>query len=243
VEITKEHLNLVQRIAKHICRSLPQSVELNDLVQDGMEGLLKAAESHGNRDGATFPAYAGLRIRGQILDALRGEDNMHRNMRSEWKAIQKVEDRLHHELKRPPTPAEVAEAANTTVSRYFYLQDKAYGATLVRYDGLDSEAEGSAAAGERALASISPEAQVTLTPEIQAEMLERAAIVNEAMESLTAKERDVIELIYGPDEFTATDIAAAWSVSIGRISRLHRNALRKLRNKVADLMRELVLDD
>ena len=108
-ERVREHATLVKRIAHHLMGRLPDSVQLNDLIQAGMLGLLEAARKYDGEKGASFETYAGIRIRGAMLDEIRRGDwaprSVHRNTRRISEAIQQIES----EKGRDAEDSEVAE--------------------------------------------------------------------------------------------------------------------------------------
>src|SRR5690554_1594188 len=94
-QIVEQHTNLVKRIAHHMVARLPASVQVDDLIQAGMIGLLEAAGNFDNSKGASFETFAGIRIRGSMLDEIRRGDwaprSVHRNSRLIADAIREVE--------------------------------------------------------------------------------------------------------------------------------------------------------
>ena len=106
--LVERHADLVRRIAYHLIGRLPDSVDVNDLIQTGMLGLMEAARHYKNDRGANFETYAGIRIRGAMLDELRRGDwsprSVHRKSREMAEAMESLEKRLG----RSAEPAEIA---------------------------------------------------------------------------------------------------------------------------------------
>ena len=107
----KQYQPLVRRIASRIGSKLPANVMLDDLIQEGMTGLLDALQRYVPQQNQSFEAYASMRIRGAIYDACRKEDILPRNQRDQLDALEKVTRRLEHTLGRLPTELEIAKEA------------------------------------------------------------------------------------------------------------------------------------
>jgi RNA polymerase sigma factor FliA len=124
--LVSEHVDLVRRIAHHLAARLPASVQVEDLIQSGMVGLIEAARQFQPGQGATFATYAGIRVRGAMIDELRRADwtprSVHRNSRRIAEAIHQVEAREG----RAANDREIAETLGVTLDDYHgMLQDSA----------------------------------------------------------------------------------------------------------------------
>lgn len=124
--LVKGHATLVKKIAHHLLGRLPSSVQLDDLIQAGMIGLLEAAKNYDSSKGASFETYAGIRIRGHMLDEVRRNDwvprSVHRNSRVISEAVKTVENRIGREAK----DLEIAAELNVSLQDYHeMLQDSA----------------------------------------------------------------------------------------------------------------------
>src|SRR5476649_125701 len=104
-----EHIPLVKRLAHHMKAKLPPSVEVDDLIQAGMIGLLDAISRYEETHGAQFETYAVQRIRGAMLDELRSSDWLPRSMRQNMRKIEVAMNALQQRLGRPPNESEVAK--------------------------------------------------------------------------------------------------------------------------------------
>ena len=147
--LVRKHADLVKRIAYHLAGRLPPQVEVEDLMQAGMMGLLEAAQNYATGRGASFETYAGIRIRGAMLDALRKLDwaprSVHRKARAAALALREVEARLGGEA----TEADVAaQHGCRRWSEYQHILQDALGCQLLRLneaeDGEDSHARSAA---------------------------------------------------------------------------------------------------
>src|SRR5579863_6634313 len=117
-ELVTRHAELVKRIAYHLVGRLPPSVEVDDLMQAGMLGLLEAASNYAPNRGASFETYAGIRIRGAMIDALRKLDwaprSVHRKARAVAAAVREIEQRTGRDAR----DAEVAEHMGLSLDEY-----------------------------------------------------------------------------------------------------------------------------
>jgi RNA polymerase sigma factor for flagellar operon FliA len=211
--LVARHADLVKRIAYHLAGRLPPSVEVDDLIQAGMIGLLEAA-SHYNADrGASFETYAGIRIRGAMIDALRKLDwaprSVHRKAREAALVTRQIEEREGREAR----DAEIATALGVPLDEYNQiLQDAAscHMASLEEASGIaDGGADPEGETGRGAL---------------------REAIA-EAILSLPERERLVMSLYYD-EELNLKEIGAVLGVSESRACQLHGQALIRLRSRL-----------
>ena len=114
----KEHLPLVKRIAHQICSRLPPNVEVDDLIQEGLTGLLDALTRYEPQANLNFEVYARTRIRGAIYDACRKNDILPRNQRDELEGLEKVTRKLEQNLGRHPSEREIADSAAMSIEAY-----------------------------------------------------------------------------------------------------------------------------
>jgi RNA polymerase sigma factor for flagellar operon FliA len=125
-ELVIKHADLVKRIAYHLVSRMPPNVEVDDLIQSGMIGLLDAAKHYSPTKGANFETYAGIRIRGAMLDEVRKSDwtprSVHRNMREMADVVRKIENAKGQDA----TPLDIAEGLGVSIEDYHKLvQDAA----------------------------------------------------------------------------------------------------------------------
>jgi RNA polymerase sigma factor FliA len=213
-ELVREHAVLVRRIALQVCSRMPPSVELDDLVQEGMLGLLDAARRwRPAPDGTPFGAYARHRIRGAIYDALRRRDLLPRYQRDRLRQVEEAEQALGAELGRAPSEDEVAAALGLSTQALRLLHEQATAAALV-----DAEP---APADE-------PLTDERDDPFEHTALREMAARLAPALQRLPEKEQQVMALHY-LEHLSFRDVAAVMSLTPGRISQLHTQALKRLR--------------
>ncbi len=220
-ELVERHAALVKRIAYHLAGRLPSSVEVEDLIQAGMIGLLEAAAHYSSDRGASFETYAGIRIRGAMIDALRQLDwaprSVHRKGRQVAEAMRAVEKKEG----RAGSDAEIAATMGIPLEEYHgIVQDTA----ACHVSSLDD------VAGAMDVASAEPEpARATESGELRVAMA--AAIAD-----LPERERLVMSLYYD-EELNLKEIGAVLGVSESRACQLHGQALVRLRSKLSSWRR------
>jgi len=221
--LVSEHVDLVRRIAHHLMARLPASVQVEDLIQSGMVGLIEAARQFQSGQGANFAAYAGIRIRGAMIDELRRADwtprSVHRNSRRIAEAIRQIEAREG----RSANDREIAEALGVTLDDYHgMLQDSASCQILGLEDLFGDEAD-----SDRLL----PGGGATPTEQLERE--EFAAALAEALADLPERERLVLALYYD-EEHNLREIGAILDVTESRVSQIRSQALHRLRGRLSD---------
>jgi RNA polymerase sigma factor for flagellar operon FliA len=136
-----QYAPLVRRLALQLIAKLPASVELDDLMQAGMMGLLDAVRRYQQTPDAQFETYAVTRIRGAMLDELRSQDWLPRSVRSKTKSIEQAIHALGHRLMRAPTEAEIAEEMGVKLPDYQQLLEEARGVQIIHYEDLARHGE------------------------------------------------------------------------------------------------------
>jgi RNA polymerase sigma factor FliA len=221
--LVRRHADLVKRIAYHLAGRLPPQVEVEDLVQSGMIGLLEAAQHFTTGRGASFETYAGIRIRGAMLDALRKLDwaprSVHRKARAAAAAMHEVEARTGREA----SDADIAAQLGVPLEQYHGILQDALGCQLLRLnDGEDGD--------DSTLDRLPHEG-----PDPQGEALEvaRREAVAAAIGNLPERERLVLSLYY-EQELNLKEIGAVLKVTESRACQLHGQALLRLKGLLAD---------
>ncbi len=218
-----EYAPLVKRIAYHLKARLPGSVELDDMIQAGMIGLLEAADRFDELRGAQFETYATQRIRGAMLDELRQTDWMPRNLRRDMRRIETAIGKLQHQLGKSPSEVEIAREMGLALGDYQQLLFESSGAQLLYYeDFYDLEDEDFL---ERHELGNDPDPLELLRNDRF-----RSALV-EAIDSLPERERLLMGMHY-EQEMNLKEIGEVMGVSESRVSQLHSQAVARLRSRL-----------
>jgi RNA polymerase sigma factor for flagellar operon FliA len=215
-----EHMPLVKRLAHQMKAKLPPSVEVDDLVQAGMMGLLDAINRYEENHGAQFETYAVLRIRGAMLDELRSSDWMPRSTRANMRKVEQAMAALQQQLGRPPSESEVAKSLKLSLTDYQELLGDSGGHQLVYYedfhddDGNDSFLDRYAVDDDDPLKSL-------LDTDFRQTVID-------AIDALPPREKMLMGLYY-EEELNLKEIGAVMGVSESRVSQLHTQAVARLR--------------
>jgi RNA polymerase sigma factor for flagellar operon FliA len=217
-----KHAELVKRIAYHLAGRLPAQVDVDDLIQAGMVGLLEASANFAPDRGATFETFAGIRIRGAMLDALRKLDwaprSVHRKARAAEEALREVE----RELGAAASDAAVAERLGVPIHEYQRIVRDAASCRLLSLDEItegDEAADAIADAAEGPLGEVAGDAM-------------RLALVR-AIGELPEREKLMMSLYY-EQELNLKEIGAVLGVTESRVCQLHGQALARLRSRLRD---------
>src|SRR6266849_7346721 len=232
-------LPFVESLARRVASTMPHSIELGDLVQDGMLGLIDAAFRFDEARGIKFETFAERRVRGAMIDALR-RDAWPRGVRRQRRELEAAREALRLELGHEPSMADLAARVGS--------DEKRLGRTIVRINTIESTSP--LASGDHVDESALPAALVPSEPESPDsayEKLETRELVRGAIQSLPWRERKVIGLYYY-GEVTMKQIGAEIGVNESRVSQLHARAIRRLRDalgdmnpqKVAEMRRQLI---
>jgi RNA polymerase sigma factor for flagellar operon FliA len=221
-----KHAELVKRIAYHLAGRLPAQVDVEDLIQAGMVGLLEASANFAPDRGATFETFAGIRIRGAMLDALRKLDwaprSVHRKARAAEEALRDVE----RELGAAASDAAVAARLGVPVEEYQRIVRDAASCRLL---SLDELSEGDEAADPIADGGVGPLGEVT-----DGAMRQALAL---AIGALPERERLMMSLYY-EQELNLKEIGAVLGVTESRVCQLHGQALARLRGRLREWREE-----
>lgn len=217
------HAELVKRIAYHLAGRLPASVEVADLIQAGMLGLLEAASNYTADRGASFETYAGIRIRGAMLDALRKLDwaprSVHRKARAAAAAVRELEA----EFGREARDSEIAERMGVPLAEYHRIAQDAASCRVTSLD--DSTGDEESLLGRVEDEGADPFLDAT-------EHGFRGALAG-AIKELPERERLVMSMYYD-DELNLKEIGAVLKVTESRVCQLHGQALVRLKARLVD---------
>ena len=220
-DLMNQHAGLVKRIAYHLAARLPSSVEIDDLIQAGSIGLLEAARNFQGDRGTSFETYAGIRIRGAMLDELRRGDwaprSLHRRARDVEAAMRAIEQETGREAK----DSEIALRMGVSIGEYFEAVADAARCQVLSTEGFSEDSEGYDAPAEDA----DPDSQVSRA-EFQSELIK-------AIGNLPEREKLVMSLYY-ERELNLKEIGKVLDVSESRVCQIHGQALVRLRARLGD---------
>ncbi|MEI2417578.1 RNA polymerase sigma factor FliA [Orrella sp. JC864] len=223
-----QHTPLVRRLALQLLARLPASVELDDLVQAGMIGLLDAARRYRLLPQAQFETYATARIRGAMLDELRAQDWLPRSVRSKARRIEQTIQKLEQELGRPPQEAEIAQDLNLPLPQYHELLNDAQGVQIVHYEDFGRDDEAQADWHERAAP-----AEPGSDPLSRLLASDLRAVLVSAIEALPEREKLLLSLYY-EQGLNLKEIGAVLGVTEGRVCQLRTQATARIRARLKE---------
>jgi RNA polymerase sigma factor FliA len=221
-----EHMPLVKRLAHQMKAKLPPSVEVDDLVQAGMIGLLDAINRYEENHGAQFETYAVLRIRGAMLDELRSSDWMPRSTRQNMRKVEQAMATLQQQLGRPPSESEIARSLKLSLADYQEMLGDSGGHQLVYYEDFHDERGNDSWLDRYAVDDDYPLRALLETDFRQA--------VIDAIDSLPPREKILMGLYY-EEELNLKEIGAVMGVSESRVSQLHSQAVGRMRTYLREL--------
>lgn len=219
--ILEKHSDLVKRIAYHLLARLPASVLVDDLIQSGMIGLLEASNNFDASKGASFETFAGIRIRGAMLDEIRRGDwtprQVHKNSRMVSDAIKTLEA----ELGRDVTDSEVAEKLDISLNEYHHILNDVSTGKIIGIDDL-GVTEDAIQYGEDA---------ITDDPYQSIEQVVFKKALAECIQTLPEREALVLSLYYD-EELNLREIGQVLDVSESRVSQIHSQAMHRLKARM-----------
>ncbi len=222
-DLVGDYAPLVKRIAYHLMTRLPPTVQVDDLIQSGMIGLLEASRNYDASQGASFETYAGIRIRGAMLDEIRKGDwaprSLHRKVRAITKAVADVEARHGRDAR----DAEVADEVGMSLDDYYHTLQDATGYRVFSFEDLPAGEEGMT----EGLNGKIPE-----PPEMVENAMFKQALAD-AINSLPERERLVMSLYYR-EELNLRETGEVLGVSESRVCQIHSQALIRLKSRMSE---------
>lgn len=219
--LLEQHLPAVRRQALALQVKLPAGIELDDLIQAGMVGLLDALKRFDPRAGASFATFASQRVRGAMIDELRTRDWLPRSVRRNARALDQCVHRLEQRLGRAPEEREIAVEMGMSLEEYRHLLNDTNNGHLLPFEDMVAER------GE-------PEADSNGPPSPFAALVsseQRERLVS-AIDSLPEREKLLVALYY-QEELNLKEIGAVLGVTESRVCQLHSQAVSRLRVRLA----------
>ena len=218
----EQYLPLVKRIAYHLKGRLPDSVFVEDLIQSGVVGLIEAMQKFNANQGASFETYAGIRIRGSMLDEIRKGDWTPRSVYRKSRAVSEAINQVESKVGREARDEEIAEEMGVTLKEYHHILQDTNSVQLLSIDQPDHE---ELSEGRMLGQGMSPFGEL-------AESGFQQALVNE-ISNLPDKEKLVMSLYYD-EELNLKEIGEVLDVSESRVSQIHSQAVKRIRSRMAD---------
>ncbi len=222
--LLKQYSPLVRRLAHQMIAKLPPNVELDDLIQVGMIGLSDALSRFDAGHGVQFETFATQRIRGAMLDELRGSDWMSRGDRRSQRSIEAAVHKLEQKLGRAPSEREIAREMGLSLAGYQELLGKVRGTQLVYLEDMTGD-DGDSDFLDRHVADEEADPLAMLEDRRM-----REALV-EAIKNLPEREQYVMSMYYEHD-MNLKEIAAVLKVTESRVCQLHGQSIARLRSRL-----------
>jgi RNA polymerase sigma factor for flagellar operon FliA len=223
--LIRQYQPLVKRLAHHMMAKLPPSVEVDDLIQVGLIGLADALTRYEAAQGVQFETFATQRIRGAMLDELRGNDWMSRGSRKSQKDIEVAMRRLEHRLGRSPVESEIAAELGMPLTDYQSLLGKVRGTQLVYLEDMARNGEDDDSYLDRHVADTAADPLNMLRDQ----RLRESLVV--AIKGLPEREQFIMSMYYEQD-MNLKEIAAVLDVTESRVCQLHSQSIARLRAKM-----------
>jgi RNA polymerase sigma factor FliA len=224
--LLEQHAPLVKKLAHHMKAKLPPNVEVDDLVQAGMIGLLDAVNRYEENHGAQFETYAVLRIRGAMLDELRSSDWLPRSVRQNMRKVEIAMSALQQRLGHPPSETEVAKFLKLSLADYQEMLNEGGGHQLLYYEDFHDEEGNEHFLDRYSVDENSDPLQTILNSDF------RQALV-EAIDGLPEREKLLMGLYY-EQELNLKEIGVVMGVSESRVCQLHSQAVSRLRSSLRE---------
>ena len=221
--LVEQYAPMVKRIGMHLRGRLPDTIELDDLVQVGLMALLEAAKNYLPSKGASFQTYASIRVRGAMLDEVRSNDwaprSVYRTQRQITAAISAVENRTGAAAKADA----IAEELGVSIDEYFRMVSKTATARMFSLDQYESDQD---------IAATTSSGDGS-DPSRELESIEFREEIIRAIKSLPERDALVLSLYYD-DELNFKEIGAVLGVSESRVCQLHGQALARVRSRIQE---------
>lgn len=225
--VVERHGELVRRIAHHLAARLPASVEVDDLIQAGMLGLIDAARNFQADQGAAFETYASIRIRGAMIDEIRRGDWVPRSVHRRYRDVVAATRQVEQGTGRAASAPEIAAVLDVSLDDYHHMIQDAARGQLISLDAQLEEHDGEPRT--TAPGAVSP-----------AREFEHGAFreaLGDAIGELPEREQLVLSLYY-EQELNLREIGAVLSISESRVCQIHGQAMLRLRARLGDWREE-----
>lgn len=219
-DLIVNHMNLVKKIAYHLLSRLPQSIQLQDLIQSGVVGLIEASKNYRPDRGSSFETFAGFRVRGAMLDDIRKGDwvprSVYQNARKITQAIHEIEKKHGREAK----PQEIADLLEVSLEKYHKMLGDTGCCDLFSLDEMHFETQTLSNSENNPMDNL--------------QNINLRKLVKEQIALLPDREQLILSL-YNNDELTLKDIGKILEISESRVSQIHSQAISRLRARIKSL--------
>lgn len=220
-QLVERHASLVKRIAHHLLARLPASVLVDDLIQSGMIGLLEAAKNFDGSKGASFETFAGIRIRGAMLDEIRKGDWTPRSVHKNGRAITEAINQVERETGRDARDIDVAEKLEVSLGEYHQMLNEVNAGKIIGIEDLGIT--------EDVITTEQNKGNDMPFQDLLQGSFQKA--LAHAITTLPEREAIVLSLYYD-EELNLREIGEVLEVSESRVSQIHSQAMLKLKNKM-----------
>lgn len=216
------HAPLVKRIAYHLLNRMPPSVQVDDLIQAGMVGLLEASSNYKSTMGASFETFAGIRIRGAMIDEIRRSDWTPRSVHRKYREVSETIRKLENETGQDARDADVAGAMGISLREYHQILIDSSSARLYSIDSLEEDSQ----------ESLIP-SSADSTPDEDFGRQEYRSQLADCIRHLPEKEQLVMALYYD-EEMNFREIGEILEVTESRVCQLHGQAVVRIKARMAE---------
>ncbi|MBE1302145.1 MAG: FliA/WhiG family RNA polymerase sigma factor [Alteromonadaceae bacterium] len=220
-ELVEKHASLVKRIAHHLMARLPASVIVDDLIQAGMIGLLEAAKNFDGSKGASFETFAGIRIRGAMLDEIRKGDWTPRSVHKNGRAISEAITEVERETGADAKDADVAERMQVSIHEYHQMLSEVNAGKMIGIEDLGVT--------EDVLTTEKNKGDNSPLDDLMEGSFQKA--LANAITTLPEREAIVLSLYYD-EELNLREIGEVLDVSESRVSQIHSQAMLRLKSRM-----------
>jgi RNA polymerase sigma factor for flagellar operon FliA len=220
-ELVERHAPLVKRIAHHLIARLPASVLVDDLIQAGMIGLLEASRNFDGTKGASFETFAGIRIRGSMLDEIRKGDWTPRSVHKNGRAITEAINQVERETGRDARDIDIAEKLDVNLASYHQMLREVNAGKIIGIEDMGVSED------------VVSNAQTKGSDSPFEDLLQGSFQKALAHAITTLPEREAIVLsLYYDEELNLREIGEVLDVSESRVSQIHSQAMLKLKSRM-----------
>jgi RNA polymerase sigma factor for flagellar operon FliA len=231
-QLIQDYASLVRFVAQRISSRLPSNVDIEDLISSGVIGLMDAIDKYDPTRENKFKTYAEFRIRGAILDELRGQDWVPRSARDKAKIIDRATQELEQRLGRKPSEDEVADHLGMALDEYQDMESKVNNTVLLSIDELGGPSQ-----SDRRSLLDSIENTNSKNPFVHLKNQAASDLLKRNIDDLPDKQKLVLQLYYY-EELNLKEIGRILEVTESRVSQLHTQAVTKLRTKLKSMLSE-----